>query len=92
MPAVTRSYPCPDTSQCQSRQAVFHAPHRTPRVVITDKLRSYIKPIARLAPRADRRARKGLNSLIEGSHRPTRKREKIMGRFKSPSNCIYSPD
>ena len=54
-----------------------------PRVVITDKLRSYIKPIRDLAHGADHRAHKGLNNAIEGSHRPTRKREKIMGRFKS---------
>ncbi|QIE48150.1 IS6 family transposase (plasmid) [Pseudohalocynthiibacter aestuariivivens] len=55
-----------------------------PRVVITDKLRSYIKPIKSLAPSADHRAHKGLNNRVEGSHRPTRKREKLMGRFKSP--------
>ena len=55
-----------------------------PRVVITDKLRSYFKPIRELAPSADHRAHKGLNNRIEGSHRPTRKREKLMGRFKSP--------
>jgi putative transposase len=55
-----------------------------PRVVITDKLRSYIKPIKSLAPKAEHRAHKGLNNRIEGSHRPTRKREKIQGRFKSP--------
>lgn len=55
-----------------------------PRVVITDKLRSYIKPIQALAPSADHRAHKGLNNAIEVSHRPTRKREKIFGRFKSP--------
>ena len=55
-----------------------------PRVVITDKLRSYIKPIAQQARDADHRAHKGLNNRIEGSHRPTRRREKIMGRFKSP--------
>lgn len=54
-----------------------------PRVIVTDKLRSYIKPIKALAPGADHRAHKGLNNFIEGSHRPTRKREKIMGRFKS---------
>ncbi len=54
-----------------------------PRAVITDKLRSYTKPIARLAPEADHRAHKGLNNRIEGSHRPTRRREKIMGRFRS---------
>ena len=55
-----------------------------PRVVVTDKLRSYIKPIQNLAPDADHRAHKGLNNRIENSHRQTRKREKIMGRFKSP--------
>ena len=55
-----------------------------PRVIITDKLRSYIKPIRQLAPEADHRAHKGINNRIEGSHRPTRKREKLMGRFKSP--------
>jgi len=54
-----------------------------PRVVITDKLRSYIKPVSKLAPEADHRAHKGLNNAIEVSHRPTRKREKIFGRFKS---------
>jgi putative transposase len=54
-----------------------------PRVVITDKLRSYIKPIKTLVPNADHRAHKGLNNAIEVSHWPTRKREKIFGRFKS---------
>lgn len=54
-----------------------------PRVVVTDKLRSYTKPIQNLAPDADHRAHKGLNNRIENSHRQTRKREKIMGRFKS---------
>ena len=54
-----------------------------PRVVITDKLRSYIKPINKLAPDANHRAHKGLNNAIEVSHRPTRKREKMFGRFKS---------
>ena len=54
-----------------------------PRVVITDKLRSYIKPVKTQAPNAYHRAHKDLNNAIEVSHRPTRKREKIMGRFKS---------
>lgn len=60
------------------------AAYGEPRVVITDKLRSYTKPIRAIAPGADHRAHKGLNNRIEGSHRPTRKREKVMGRFKSP--------
>jgi putative transposase len=37
-------------------------------VVITDKLRSYFKPIRDLAPNADHRPHKGLNNRIEGSH------------------------
>ena len=52
-----------------------------PRVIVTDKLRGYLKPISSLAPKADHRAHKGLNNRAEGSHRPTRKREKLMGRF-----------
>ena len=55
-----------------------------PRVIITDKLRSYFRPIRDLAPGADHRAHKGLNNRIEGSHRPIRKRGKLMGRLKSP--------
>ena len=39
--------------------------------------------IKTLAPDADHRSHKCLNNLIERSHRPTRKREKIFGRFKS---------
>ena len=55
-----------------------------PRVVITDKLRSYFKLIRDLAPRADYRAHKELNNRIEGPRRPTRKRENMIGRFKLP--------
>lgn len=44
-----------------------------PKVVITDNLRSYLKPIKTLAPDADHRAYKGLNNAIKVSHRPTRK-------------------
>ena len=69
----------------------------------TDKLRSYIKPIRQLSPDTDHRAHKGLNKAIEVSQRPTRKREKIFGRFKSirhaqrfisthdPLNQIFRP-
>jgi putative transposase len=51
-----------------------------PRVVITDKLGSYNAALKCLAPSIDHRRQKGLN----GSHRPTRRREKIKARFKSP--------
>lgn len=55
-----------------------------PRVVITDKLRSYGTALKTLGPGIDHRSHKGLNNRAEISHRPTRRREKIMGRFKSP--------
>ncbi len=55
-----------------------------PRVVVTDKLRSYGAALKDVAPGIEYRSHKGLNNRSEGSHRPTRRREKIMGRFKSP--------
>ena len=55
-----------------------------PRVIVTDKLQSYGAALKELAPRIEHRSHKGLNNRSEGSHRPTRRREKIMGRFKSP--------
>ena len=58
-----------------------------PRVVITDKLGSYSAALKNLAPSIDHRRHKGLNNRSEGSHRPTRRREKIMARFKSPSQA-----
>ncbi len=67
------------------RRLVNH--HGNPRVVVTGKLRSYCKPVKAVAPRADHRDHEGLNNLIEASHRPTRRREKIMGRFKSPRHA-----
>ncbi|KUJ81337.1 hypothetical protein AVO44_05665 [Ruegeria profundi] len=51
--------------------------------MITNKLRSYIKPIKALAPDTDRRAHKGLNTAIEVSHRQAHKRAKMFGWFKS---------
>lgn len=62
-----------------------------PRVVVTDKLRSYIKPIQSLAPDANHRAHKGLNNRIENSHRQTRKREKIMGAVQIAASSATFP-
>jgi len=39
------------------------------------------------APITDHRSHKRLNNRIEASHRHTRRREKIMGRFKSPGHA-----
>lgn len=54
-----------------------------PRVMITDKLRSYGAAKRSLAPGLEHRSHKGLNNAVEVSHKPTRRRERVMGRFKS---------
>ena len=54
-----------------------------PRVMITDKLRSYGAAKRDLAPSLEHRSHKGLNNRAEVSHKPTRRRERAMGRFKS---------
>src|ERR1700712_3737333 len=54
-----------------------------PRVIITDKLRSYGAAKKELLPRVEHRQHKRLNNRAENSHQPTRVREKIMRRFKS---------
>ena len=58
-----------------------------PRVLITDKLRSYAAAKADIAPGIEHRQHKGINNLAEASHRHTRRREKVMGRFKSPGQA-----
>jgi len=52
-------------------------------VMITDKLRSYGAARAKMGLRVDHRQHKGLNNRAENSHQPTRRRERIMKRFKS---------
>ena len=58
-----------------------------PRVVITDKLRSYGAAMKKILKGVDHRQHKGLNNRAENSHRPTRVRERRMGRFKSPGQA-----
>ncbi len=58
-----------------------------PRVMVTDKLGSYPAAKAKLAPGVARRRHKGINNAAEASQRHTRRREKIMGRFKSPRHA-----
>ena len=56
---------------------------RAPRVLITDKLRSYGAARKDIGLRIEHRQHKGLNNRAENSHLPTRRRERIMKRFKS---------
>jgi putative transposase len=54
-----------------------------PRVMITDKLASYAAAKRVVMPSVEHRQHKGLNNRAENSHHPTRRRERIMKRFKS---------
>ncbi|GGT73472.1 hypothetical protein GCM10010207_83950 [Streptomyces atratus] len=58
--------------------------YRVPRVVITDKLRSYGAAHRELMPSVGHRSHKGLNNRAENSHQATRQRERAMKYFRSP--------
>ena len=58
-----------------------------PRVIITDKLKSYSAAKAEIMPGVEHRQHKGLNNRAENSHQPTRVREHVMRRFKSASQA-----
>src|SRR5438309_8071377 len=60
---------------------------RTPRVLITDKLRSYAAAKREIMPGVEHRQHKGLNNRAENSHQPTKLREKKMRRFKSAKHA-----
>ena len=54
---------------------------RAPRVLVTDKLKSYAAAKREIMPGVEHRQHKGLNNRAENSHQPTRRRERIMKRF-----------
>ena len=58
-----------------------------PRVIVTDKLRSYGAALREVLPHVEHRQHKGLNNRAENSHRPTRRREKVFQRFKSMAHA-----
>jgi putative transposase len=58
-----------------------------PRVIVTNKLASYVPAIKRVLTNTEHRRHKRLNNRAENSHRPVRKRERAMQRFKSPEQA-----
>jgi putative transposase len=58
-----------------------------PRVIVTDKLRSYGAAKREVLPNVAHRQSRYLNNRAENSHRPTRRRERQMQRFKSPGQA-----
>jgi putative transposase len=58
-----------------------------PRVVITDKLKSYGAAKRESLPSVEHRQHRYLNNRAENSHQPTRQRERRMRGFKSPGHA-----
>ena len=58
-----------------------------PRVVVTDKLRSYGAALKELLPHTEHRQSRYLNNRAENSHQRTRRRERALQRFKSPGHA-----
>ena len=61
--------------------------HYVPRVIVTDKLRSYGAAKRQILPGVEHRQSRYLNNQAEVSHQPTRRRERQMQRFKSPRHA-----
>ncbi|KIE04874.1 Integrase catalytic region [Candidatus Jidaibacter acanthamoeba] len=55
-----------------------------PKIIVTDKLRSYGSAKKSILKSSEHRKHKRLNNLIENSHQPTRQRERQMRKFKDP--------
>src|SRR5215207_9772323 len=58
-----------------------------PRVLVTDKLKSYGAAKREILPGVEHRQPRYLNNRAENSHQPTRQRERRMQRFKSPGQA-----
>jgi len=58
-----------------------------PRVIITDRLRSYGVAKAEVLPSVEHLQQKYQNNRVENSHQPTRLRERVMRRFKSSGHA-----
>jgi putative transposase len=58
-----------------------------PRVIITDKLKSYAAAKREMLPGVEHRQHRYLNNRAEKSHQPTRQRERRVQGFKSPGHA-----
>jgi len=65
----------------------LHAAGFPPRVIITDKLKSYKAAKKTILKSTDHRSHKRLNNRCENSHQPTREKERQMRKFKSPASA-----
>ncbi|MBB3454309.1 transposase-like protein [Rhizobium sp. BK313] len=80
-------YDCPTPIKFTMPRKLLKGQGVAPRVMVTDKLRSYATAKAGLMPSVGHRSHKGLNNRAENSHLPLRRRERRMMRFKSTRQC-----
>ena len=66
---------------------VLQGQGRSPRRLVTDKLRSYSAAHRTVMPSVVHSTRQYANNRAEGSHQPTRQRERQMRRFKSAAHA-----
>jgi putative transposase len=62
-----------------------------PRVMITDKLASYAAAKREVMAGVKHRQHNGLNSRVENSHQPTRRRERILSTHDQVANLFRRP-
>ena len=79
----------PVVSQIASVRFSQRNRRRQPRVIITDKLRSYAAAKRVVMPGVAHRQHRYLNNRAENSHQPTRERERRMRRFKSARHAQH---
>ena len=72
---------------CFLRKLLRATGRRHPRVIVTDKLRSYGAPKRVVMPGVAHRQHRYLNNRAENFHQPTRERERRMRRFKSAAHA-----
>jgi len=58
-----------------------------PRIIISDKLKSYGAATRAILPSVEHRQHRSPNNRVENSHQPTRQRERRMQGFKSPGHA-----
>jgi putative transposase len=68
---------------CELRKGLTYVP----RVIITDKLKSYGAAKRELLPSVEHRQHRYLHNRAENSHQPTRQRERRMQGFKSSGHA-----
>jgi len=85
---------CAGAPACSEKNSFFRKLLKglryVPRVIITDKLKTYGAAKREILPGVEHRQSRYLNSRCENSHRPTRQRERRMQGFKSAGHASAS--